>query len=126
VDDLEIAMKKSPLAVAQERFGGDRKEAKAKLVKAVKDLAGDSLFLERLNEEKGLERVSNKKLLHLHDVLAQVKKDFGSRAKLIDAILSAEKRSKDEGYKGRLEGQPTPRLLDHLRAATKRSAAAAK
>ena len=46
--------------------------------------------------------------------------------KRLDAILDAEKRTKDAGYRARLETQPTPRLLDHVRAAKKGTAVAAK
>lgn len=103
-------MKASPLAQVKDRFG-----SKEELVAAVRDLASDDLFIDRVNEDKGLERVSNKKLLQLHAVLSEVKEQFGSRDKLIDAICEAEKR-KDEGYRDRLEAWPTPRLMDRYRA----------
>ncbi len=115
-------MSKSPLTVIKERFGADRKEAKKKLVAAVRDLAKDDVWVERLNADKGLEHVSNKKLLHLESVLGTVKKELGGRKGLIDAIVKAEKREKDAGYRTRLEGQTTPRLYDHYRAAKKRTA----
>ncbi len=99
-------MKASPLAEVKDRFG-----SKEKLVDAVRELAGEELFLDRVNEDKGLERVSNQKLLRLHAVLSEVKAKFGSRAKLVDAILEAEGR-KDAGYRDRLERWPTPRLWD--------------
>jgi hypothetical protein len=109
-------MKKSPLAQVKERFG-----SKEKLVDAVRSLANDDLWIDRTAEDDGLELVSNKKLLHLHDVLTQVKERFGSRDKLIAAILEAERRQKDEGFKARLEGYSTPRLLDFHEAATVRA-----
>ena len=109
-------MKKSPLQQAQQRFGKeDRVEAKAALVSAVKELAESGLWIDRLSFEKGLENVSNRKLLHLHEVLSTVKDKFSNRAGLIDAILVAEKRSKDAGFQSRLESFPTPRLWDHYR-----------
>ncbi len=104
-------MKKSPQQTVAERF-----EDKAGLVAALKKLAKDDLWVDRLNEDKGLDRVSNRKLLRLHDALTAVKSEFGSRAKLIDAILAAENRSKDADYRTRFESWPTPRLLDKLRA----------
>lgn len=110
-------MKSSPLAQVKDRF-----KDKATLVAAVRTLATDELWIGRVDEGKGLDCVSNRKLLHLHDVLSEVKKAYGSRKSLIDAILKQEKREKDEGYRTRLEGQPTPRLLDHARAAKKRAA----
>jgi hypothetical protein len=110
-------MKSSPLAQVKDRF-----KDKATLVAAVRTLATDELWIGRVDEGKGLDCVSNRKLLHLHDVLSEVKKTYGSRKSLIDSILKVEKRDKDAGYRSRLEGQPTPRLLDHARAAKKRAA----
>ncbi len=104
-------MKKSPFETVKERFTD-----KAKLVEAVKKLATDDLWIENVNEDKGLELVSNQKLLHLHDVLEAVKSEFGSRAKLVDAIVAAEKREKDADYKGRYASWSTPRLYDRYRA----------
>jgi hypothetical protein len=118
-------MKKAPLALVKERFG-----EKSKLVEAVRALASEELWLARTNADrggdKGLDRVSNAKLLRLHDTLAQVKKDFGSREKLIDAICELEKRAKDDGFKRRLGAWPVPRLYDSYKAAKKRADRAAK
>jgi hypothetical protein len=114
-------MKTSPLQAVKERFGD-----KAKLVSAVKALATDDLWLPRVNEVKGLERVSNSKLLRLHDTLTRVKKDFGGRAKLIEAILKLGKGEKDVGMKGRLEGLSTPQLVDLQSTATRRAKTAEK
>jgi hypothetical protein len=101
-------MSKSPAAVVKEKFG-----EKAKLVAALAPFTGDEgLWVKRTNEAKGLERVSNAKLLRLYGVLAAVKEKFGSRLKLVDAICEIEKRSKDEGYKSRLGSYPVPRLYD--------------
>ena len=109
-------MKTSPLQAVKERFGD-----KDKLVAAVKALATEDLWLPAVNEVKGLERVSNAKLLRLHETLSRVKKDFGNRGKLIDSILTLGKRQKDTGLKGRLEGLSTPRLVDLHATASRRS-----
>lgn len=109
---------KSPLQSVKERFGD-----KAGLLKAVTGLMGNEMTLDRLSSDKGLDSVSNKKLLHLHDVLDQVKKDFGSRDKLINAIVSDVKRTKDADYIKGLERFPTPRLFELYRASKKRTAA---
>jgi hypothetical protein len=109
-------MKNTPLSVTKERF-----QSKDKLVEAVQKLATDDLWLDRVSSAKGLARISNAKLVRLHEILSQVKRDFGSRAKLIDAILTLEKRVKDTGYKIRLEKFPLPRLLDEHRSASRRS-----
>ncbi len=107
-------MKSSPLTQVKERFTD-----KAGLVKALESLTTADLWLGRINEDKGLDCVSNRKLLHLHDLLTEVKSKFGSRAGLIDAIRKADKREKDDGYRTHLEKWPTPRLLDAVRARAK-------
>ena len=112
-------MKSSPLAQVKERFND-----KAGLVAAVKELAQGDLWIDRVDSDKGLDSVSNKKLLHLHSVLTSVKAEFGGREGLIGAILEAEKRTKDEGYKTRLSRMSTPRLVDELQGARKRAQAA--
>lgn len=113
-------MSKSPLALVKERFSN-----KEGLIAAVKALATDELWNgRRLNSDKGLEHVSNKKLLHLHEVLTSVKNEHGSRAKLIDAVLEAEKRTKDAGYRARLEKASTPELLQQLNVLKRRAKAA--
>jgi len=109
-------MKKTPLARVKEQF-----QSKERLVAAVKELATDALWLDRVSGAKGLQRVSNAKLLRLYDVLSAAKKEFGSRDKLVGAILDLEKRSKDAGYKTRLERYTLPRLLDLQRASSRRS-----
>jgi hypothetical protein len=114
-------MKTSPIQAVKARFGD-----KQKLVSAVQALATDELWLDRVNETKGLAKVSNSKLLHLHDTLTSVKKDFGSRAKLIESILSLGKRDKDAGLKSALEKFSTPHLVDLQTSAAKRAKVSAK
>jgi len=110
----------TPLATAKERF-----DSKEKLVAAVEELMTDELWLPRLSKDRGgardIKHVSNSKLLKLHALLTQVKDEFGSRAKLVDAVLEAEGRGKDTGYRSRLEGYAVPRLYDLLQAAKKRA-----
>ncbi len=110
---------KTPLARVKEQFGD-----KTKLVEAVQKLGGDDLWVARTNENKGLAHVSNAKLLRLHRVLSEVKEKFGTREKLVDAILELEKRTKDAGYKQRLSAWPVPRLYDTYRSTAKRHGAA--
>jgi hypothetical protein len=100
-------------------------KTKEQLVDAVQKLATKDLWLDRVNEAKGLAKVSNAKLLRLHEILTRVKTEFGSRDKLIGAILGLEKRDKDAGYKTRLQAYPLPRLLDLHQAASRRSKHAA-
>jgi hypothetical protein len=100
-------MSKSPLASVKERF-----DSKEKLVAAVQKLATKDLWVERVNTIKGLDKVSNAKLLRLHAVLSLAKESFGTRDKLIASIVELAKRAKDKGYAARLEAFPLPRLLD--------------
>ena len=108
-------MKKSPVTVVKERF-----ESKAKLVEAVQKLATADLWVERLNADKGLAKVSNEKLIKLHDVLVDAKQRFGSRDKLISAILELKKRTKDANYSAGLKKFALPQLLD-LHASVERA-----
>lgn len=117
-------MKKTPLAIVKDKFGD-----KAKLVEAVKALGTEELWLartaaDRQAGDRGLEHVSNAKLLRLHAVLTEVKTKFGTRKNLIDEILATEKRSRDAGMRKRLEAYPVPRLYDLLKSSKKRAKAA--
>ncbi|HEY1955312.1 MAG TPA: hypothetical protein VGH28_06860 [Polyangiaceae bacterium] len=107
---------KTPLAQVKDKHGD-----KAKLVAAIEKLAGDDLWLDRTNKNKGLGRVANAKLVRLHATFSAVKEKFGSRDKLIDAILEIEKRTKDEGEKTRLAKYPVPRLWDMYRSLSAKS-----
>jgi hypothetical protein len=109
-------MTQSPLETLKKTW-----KNKEGLISAVKALATDELWNDaRLNDDKGLDSVSNKKLLRLYETLTRVKKEFGSRAKLIDAIAAAQSRAKDADYKKGLERFSTPRLLDLLTSAQRR------
>ena len=109
-------MSNSPLSIVKARFGDDPKKAKEQLVAAVKKVAGKDLWLDRLNEEKGLQHVSNRKLLHLEEVLEAVRKAFGSRDKLIGEIAKLQGRAKDGDYMTRLGEESTPSLWDRYQA----------
>jgi hypothetical protein len=82
----------------------------------VKKAGGKDVWLDRLNESKGLERVSNKKLLRLERVLGAVAAEVGSRDKLITAIAEAQGRKGDDAYKARLGEESTPALWDRYQA----------
>lgn len=123
-------MKLSPLQATKKRFGIDepsptlaRKAAKEKLVDAVQKLTDEGLWIDRVNGDKGLDSVSNRKLLHILDVLEGVKA-AGGRSKLVDTIVEADGRAKDPGYKVRFDSWSTPRLWDRYRAVQKKQRAA--
>jgi hypothetical protein len=107
---------KTPMSLVKEKFG-----EKSKLVDALEKLTGDALWVSRTNKDKGLAHVSNAKLLRLHATFSEVKEKFGTREKLIDAILEVEKRTKDAGYREKLTEWPVPRLFDAYKSATKRT-----
>jgi hypothetical protein len=108
---------KTPLALVKEKFGD-----KTKLVEAVEKFTGDELWVSRTNKDKGLAHVSNAKLLRLYAVFTEVKQKFGTREKLVDAVLEIEKRTKDTGFRQRLLEWPVPRLFDAYKSAAKRRA----
>jgi hypothetical protein len=114
-------MKKTPVSLVKERF-----ESKEKLVAAVQKLATQDLWLDRVSSVKGLGRVSNAKLVRLHDTLTDAKKRFGSRDKLVASIVELKKRVKDKGFASKLEAYPLPQLLDLHAAAERESKRAAK
>ena len=114
-------MSKAPIVSVKEVF-----KSKDKLVAAVQSLASSELWLDRLNAVKGLARISNRKLLRLHDLLSFAKDKFGTRAKLVDSILDLEQKSKDQGLRSKLETWSLPRLLDRFRVAERRSKQAVK
>src|SRR5688572_33286792 len=112
----------TPLAAVQEKFG-----EKAKLVAELEKIAkDDDLWVSRTNAGKGLAHVSNAKLIKLHRTFSEVKEKFGSRAKLIDAILEVQRRAKDEGYKTRISALPVLRLYDLYNTAPRLAGAASK
>ena len=106
----------NPAQSVKDRFGD-----KKKLVDALQPFLGDDLWVARHNKDKGLARVSNAKLLRLHEVFTAVQSKWGTRAKLVDAILDVGGRQKDAGFKARLETWPVPRLYDHWKSISKRA-----
>lgn len=66
-----------------------------------------------------LSKASNTQLLRLQKVVETVKEKFGSRDKLIEAIGTAQNKSKDKDYLAKLATFPLPRLLDLATSATR-------
>ena len=86
-------------------------ESKEKLAKSL------ASSLAREDEDQGqiaerLRTASNTQLLRLQSVVETVQKKYGSRAKLIEAIGTAEKKSKDKDYLAKLDTFSLPQLLD--------------
>jgi hypothetical protein len=115
-------MQKSPLQQVKDRFG--TKEA---LIKELKGLVDKTdLFIQKFSEQKGLERISNLKLLRLHRLAKEVQEKFGTRQKLIDALVELDGRVKDADYRKRFEKHTIGRLYDVYRATERRVKGAAR
>ncbi|MBI2395886.1 MAG: hypothetical protein HYV09_40355 [Deltaproteobacteria bacterium] len=110
-------MAKSPAQIVKDKFGD-----KQKLVDAVKQFVNEDLWVGRENKDKGLARVSNAKLLRLLETFTAVQSKWGTRSKLIDAVVDAAGRAKDAGYRAGLESWPVPRLYDTYKSLTAKKA----
>ena len=108
---------KSPLEEVNDKFGG-----KDKLVEKLVGLLESDEPKEELR--KRLLAVANRKLLRLHSVASLVKEKYGSREKLLEQLATSTGRAKDKDYKTRLESFTTPRLVDAVKVAERRSKAA--
>ena len=94
--------------------------------KLVEKLAGS---LATDGEDEGalkdrLLKASNQQLLKLATVAEQVKKQYGGRDKLVDAVTKALNRAKDQPFVAKLATFSLPRLYDLARAAERRAKAA--
>ena len=115
-------MQKSPLQQVKDRFG--TKEA---LIKELKGLVDKTdLFIQKFSEQKGLERISNLKLLRLHRLAKEVQEKFGTRQKLIDALVELDGHVKDADYRKHFEKHTIGRLYDVYRATERRVKGAAR
>lgn len=112
---------KSPAQIVKDKFG-----EKSKLVEAVQQFVNDDLWVGRENKDKGLARVSNAKLLRLIDTFTAVQAKWGTRAKLIDAVVEAAGRNKDAGYRASIESWPVPRLFDAYKSLTRKASGGQK
>lgn len=119
-------MKKSPLALVKDQFGSKDKlvDALIALPESVLDRGTDG------EEDKDAFRqrlltAANSKLLRLHKTGKTVSERWGSKEKLVDALLSLRKRSKDQDYRTKLQTLPIGKLYDQvtsLERAAKRAA----
>jgi hypothetical protein len=110
----------NPLARVKEKFGG-----KDKLVDSIVGLLGSTGDEPKDELRKRLLGAANSKLIRLHDVATSLKK-YGGHDKLADAAAAGVGRAKDKDYVAKLATYPAGRLLDMVRVAEARGAAAAK
>ncbi|MGN6104841.1 MAG: hypothetical protein ACTHU0_07050 [Kofleriaceae bacterium] len=73
--------------------------------------------------EAQLKTASNKQLLRLAAVTETVKQKWGSRDKLIAAIGTAQKKSKDKDFLAKLDTYSLPQLLDLAKSSERRARA---
>ena len=108
--------KPSGPAAAVKQLHGSKEQLVASLVgplsEGVPDADEDAL-------RARLATASNQKLIHLAGVVAEVKKRYGNRSKMIALIAGAQK--KDNDYLAKLATIPLPRLLDLARAGERRA-----
>ena len=69
-------------------------------------------------------KASNQQLLKLANVAELVKKQYGGRDKLVDALTKALNRAKDQPFIAKLGTFSLPRLYDLARSAERRAKAA--
>lgn len=105
----------SPLATMKRVYGSKDKLFDA-AVKALSELGEDA---DELKER--LRTASNAKLLRLVEVGKEIKKGWGNRDKLVQAVVKAANKAKDSDFVARLESMPLPKLLDAARAAARRT-----
>lgn len=82
--------------------------------------------LARADEDAGqiearLKTASNAQLLRLHRTVAAVKAKWGDREKLIAAIGTAQKKSKDKDYLAKLDTYSLPQLVDLAKSTERRA-----
>ena len=116
---MATALKKSPLALVNDDFGG-----KDKLVDKIVGVldAGDESKDEL---RKRLLGVANRKLIRLHAVATQTKQ-LGGHDKLAAATADKLGRAKDKDYVAKLEDYSNGRLIDIMQAAERRAGSKAK
>lgn len=106
----------TPVLEVNERFG-----SKEDLIKEIQKLTAKKDLLAEKFSEKGLEHVSNAKLLRLHRLITQVSEQFSDRSALVDAYLELVGRSKDQPYREKLQTYTLGRLYDMYQVAQRKT-----
>ena len=107
-------MKKTPLQLVKDEFGS--KEALAKKLIPLLDRREDE---DQDDFERRIKTASNKQLLRLWQAEQSVKERFGSKEKLVDAIVKGRFDGKDNAdYRAKIAPYAKTRLLDLHRQVT--------
>ena len=109
-------MKKPPLSLVKEQFG-----TKEQLVDALTALPEGVLARGSGDDDKDAFRTrlltaANSKLLRLHQVGRAVADRWGSKDKLVDALLTMQRRNKDENYRTKLGTLSLGKLYDQFQS----------
>ena len=75
---------------------------------------------------KRLLGAANAKLLRLHRTGKAVSERWGSKAKLVDAVLDLRKRAKDQDFRAKLSTLPIGKLFDQARSLERAAKQAAR
>ncbi|MFH1131612.1 MAG: hypothetical protein V1754_09765 [Pseudomonadota bacterium] len=97
--------KKTPLQQVNEVHGG-----KEKLVDKIVGLI-DRGKESKEEFRKRLLGAANTKLLHIHDVMTEMKEKFGDKSKLVEALLALANRTKDVDFRQKLSDHSPSWLL---------------
>ena len=116
--------RKSPMQTVIERFGKavnadasreDHRKAKDEAKRSLAVKLSELLTPKEGEESKAFQErlffVPNRKLLGLLKLQDRLKKDFGDKKNLIEAILAHQKRSNDKDYVAKLQTFSVGRLL---------------
>ncbi|MDX9720023.1 MAG: hypothetical protein RBU37_04715 [Myxococcota bacterium] len=109
--------KKTPTEIVNERFGSKKELAKLMIGRLEKPFEDES----DEDFERRIRTTSNKKLLHLYELSEQLQQRFGSKDKLIDAIVALKygDNKPDSSYRSKLERYRIARLMAMHRDMTK-------
>lgn len=100
-------MKKTPLQQVKDQFG--TKEALAGKLIPLLDCPEDE---DKADFERRIRTASNKQLLRLWNAEQRVKSEFGSKDKLVAAIVKARFNGSNADYSARISNYTSSRLLD--------------
>jgi hypothetical protein len=127
---------KAPVAKKAKAPKGEKKPAGPRHPKARVDVAGGKASLAKTLAESlvigdegadtvadRLKTASNSQLLRLQKVVSAVKSKWGDRAKLIAAIGTAQKKSKDQDFLNKLGTYSLPHLFEMAVAHERRTRA---
>ena len=103
--------KQSPLEIVRDKHGS--KEELAKKVFDLLDKPEDED--DAIDLEYRIQTMSNRKLLRLWDAHQLMDDKFGSKAELVDAVVSAKFPNGNEDYQAKVSTFTVPKLLDVAR-----------